>query len=162
MNKQAELEQAYWNGFATKCAEMGVDAEALVKEGAPLGRLAASVGRRIPDVGRMLVRNAPHAGRYRRSLAMLTRFGDKVGRGTTKVLDNTAGRLYDKGFGRPGGKLERLANWLPRGGQYSGSGMDPANFLDSGNINLALGALGAGAGLSGAAAYGLSSNRTNA
>ena len=32
MNKQAELEQAYWNGFATKCAEYGVDAEKLAQE----------------------------------------------------------------------------------------------------------------------------------
>ena len=31
MNKQAELEQAYWNGFATKCAEYGVDAEKLAQ-----------------------------------------------------------------------------------------------------------------------------------
>ena len=31
MNKQAELEQAYWNGFNTKCAEMGVDAEKLAQ-----------------------------------------------------------------------------------------------------------------------------------
>ena len=37
MNKQ--IEQAYWNGFRTKCAEMGVDAEALVKEGARYGRI---------------------------------------------------------------------------------------------------------------------------
>ena len=32
MNKQVELEQAYWRGFSTKCAEMGVDAEKLAQE----------------------------------------------------------------------------------------------------------------------------------
>jgi len=31
MNKQAETEQAYWNGFSVKCAEMGVDAEKLAQ-----------------------------------------------------------------------------------------------------------------------------------
>ena len=71
MNKQAELEQAYWNGFATKCAEMGVDASALTKEaqfgvGAHLlggGTIGASLGAlRKSDSLKQRLKNALKGG----------------------------------------------------------------------------------------------------
>lgn len=54
MNEQ--IEQAYWSGFSIKCAEMGADAEALVKEGVTkqagigsgIGKLLAVAG---PSLG---------------------------------------------------------------------------------------------------------------
>ena len=55
MNEQ--VEQAYWNGFATKCAEVGVDAEALVKEGArydQIAKLIARMARSSNTLGRSL------------------------------------------------------------------------------------------------------------
>ena len=53
MNKQAEIEQAYWSGFATKCAEYGVDATKLAQAAPPpwLTAIRKGVGRGISDGG---------------------------------------------------------------------------------------------------------------
>ena len=83
MNKQAELEQAYWNGFATKCAEYGVDATKLA-QAVSQHRVAQGLGAAGAALGavRGLVRKTGKKGRLAAILRdALVGYGSGVGAG---------------------------------------------------------------------------------
>ena len=83
MNKQAEIEQAYWNGFRTKCAEYGVDAT----------KLARSIPRGFWD--QRLGASQPDAPLWKRTLSAIPAGANAA---TSAVVGAVAGPALNAGY----------------------------------------------------------------
>lgn len=109
MDKQAELEQAYWNGFRTKCAEYGVDAEAFTKTAARYDQV-----KRVADLLTRLVKTVQRTG-ARSPMATKAFVGSKIPRNKAVYeIANDLGANLPKPGAR-GGDRAALAKLLREG-----------------------------------------------